>query len=233
MTFRIKDDYKVTMNEKASNMGETTPLEYARMNGLVLNYTCHSIPSDHFRELQKNVPFVPFDIRIFNQSVPTGSGVDLDVDRHITISRDTVTLLASIEKHCSLDEINSLVLPLLDDNNVRSMKLALPLLRSDNEMDCQNFARRDDFEIELEDIKLPLEVVDDGNNEGLIFPSRYIQLASDLIENLRKEKLMVLRKALQYLESTHKVTWDEADERSLWNQERNYQGVSPPVELLF
>jgi len=59
---------------------------------------------------------------------------------------------------------------------IKRAKLELPLIKTDHEMDCKNFARRDDFEIKLCDIKLPLEMVDEENNEGLAWPSRFASL---------------------------------------------------------
>ncbi|EHK98458.1 hypothetical protein M7I_5759 [Glarea lozoyensis 74030] len=107
----------------------------------------------------------------------------------------------------------------LTDTNVqrvRKLRIELPLLKSHLETDLRKFARRDGFEIDLKDIKLPLELVDESAGEGMTFPDRHHELGSKIIEDLKMEKLAVSREAISFLQRAIQSSWTREDEDELW-----------------
>ncbi|KAE9371387.1 hypothetical protein N431DRAFT_410045 [Stipitochalara longipes BDJ] len=102
-------------------------------------------------------------------------------------------------------------------------KLELPLLKTDHEADYKNFAKRDDFEIKLCDIKLPLETVIEENNEGLVWPSRFSCMGAEVLEKLKQEKISVSRDDMTCLQNALKHGWTEEDDRNLWKSEQRYK----------
>ncbi|RFU32900.1 hypothetical protein B7463_g3463, partial [Scytalidium lignicola] len=231
----LAHSYTPRMDELNGNTKDITPHEYALLNGLALNYLSSSVPSAHLRELQKNIPPTS-DNQDLDQVTITHPSISPDVDPYLTVSREVLTLLTSIEKaNCDPDNLDDFVLPLLEESIVRRSRIDSPLLRSDHEADYREFACKHDFEIDLADIKLPMEIVDEDKNEGLIWPSRYANLSFGIIEDLKEEKIIVMRDTLRYLQTTLKVVYNKEDGKSFWEGETRYQkchDLEPVTPLL-
>ncbi|KAG9247076.1 hypothetical protein BJ878DRAFT_415625 [Calycina marina] len=105
--------------------------------------------------------------------------------------------------------------------------LELPLLRSRNDIDRMKFACRDDFEIKLEDIKLPEEMVDGENGLGL--PAKLFDLGAGIIGELKKEKLEVSKEAMVVLGMALKDDWTTEDEKELWERSFNYKKLEKTI----
>ncbi|PVH82193.1 hypothetical protein DL98DRAFT_457219 [Cadophora sp. DSE1049] len=97
----------------------------------------------------------------------------------------------------------------------------LPLLRSDADTDCSNFASREGFEIKLRDVKLPLEDV--GEGEGFDWTKQYENLGTVILQDLKAEKISVTREAVAFLQACANVAWTEEDETQLWEKEQRYK----------
>jgi hypothetical protein len=200
------------------------PLHYARANGLARDHLADSLA---FTELAKLQTAVQHDLNDDSELRQFNFGSELKVEERVTISRDGASLLSSIVREEVAEASDSFVLPLLSTRSeIRRARLELPLLKTDHETDCMKFARRDDFEIKLQDIKLPMEMVDEENNEGLVWPSRLSALGSEILEELRQEKIGVSKDAMVHLQATLKHTWTEEDDKELWNSEQKYKRVS-------
>jgi len=203
---------------------EISPLEYARLNGLARDYLADQLV---FSELAKLQTAVQRDLTDDSDLQQLDFGNELKVEERITISKEGARLLSSIAQVETCEEIDALTLPLLKTRSIlKRAKLELPLLKTDHETDCKNFARREDFEIQLCDIKLPLEMVIEENNEGLVWPSKFSCLGAKVLEKLKQEKISVSKDDLVYLQSALKHGWTEEDDRDLWRSEQKYKRVS-------
>jgi hypothetical protein len=200
---------------------EPSPLQYARSNGLARDYMGDQLA---FSELVKLQTAVQHGLTDNNELHQFDFGSEVKVEERLKISREGALLLSSVSQE---DEaINALVLPMFKTRSItKKARLELPLLRTDHEKDCKNFARRDDFEIKLCDIKLPLEMVNEENNEGLVWPSKFSSLGEELVEQLKQEKISVSRDVLSYLQDVLTNDWTEEDDKSFWESEQRYKRV--------
>ena len=209
---------------------EPPALQYARSNGLARDHLADQLVFSELAKLQIAVQLsLADDIELHQFDF----GSELKVEERVTISREGAQLLVCITQEDATEAIDALVLPMLKTKNiVKRTRLELPLLKTDHETDCNNFARRDDFEIKLCDIKLPLEMVNEENNEGLVWPSRLSSLGVKVVEKLKQEKVSISRDDLKYLQDTLKNGWTEEDDKNLWKSEQKYRRVSYQI-LLF
>jgi hypothetical protein len=203
---------------------EPPPLQYARSNGLARDYM-----DDHlaFSELVRLQTAVQHGLTDDSELHQFDFGSEVKVEERLKISREGALLLSSVSQGDTAEAIDALVLPMFKTRSItKKARLELPLLRTDHENDCKNFARRDDFEIKLCDIKLPLEMVNEENNEGLVWPSKFSSLGEELVEQLKQEKISISRDVLSYLQDALKNDWTEEDDKSFWESEQRYKRVS-------
>lgn len=202
---------------------EPSPLEYARSNGLSRDYLAERLGFSDLEQLQHVVDAKQLDsshLRQFNL------GSEIRVEERLTISKDAALLLSSINREEASEDIDSLVVSMLDTRTLGwPPKLELSLLRSNHETDCREFASREGFEIKLQDVKLPLELVDDEKNEGLSWPSRFWDMGPETLQKLKAEKLAVSKDAFMFINDCLKDDWTEDDAKALWNDEQKYKKV--------
>jgi hypothetical protein len=203
---------------------EPPPLQYARSNGLARDHLADQLV---FSELVKLQTAVQHGLADDSELPQLYFGSELKVEERVTISREGAQLLSCIAHEDAAEAIDTLVFPMLKNRSiVRRNILELPLLKTDHETDCRNFARRDNFEIKLCDIKLPLEMVNEENNEGLVWPSRFSLVGTKVMEELKQEKMGVSRDILNYLQNALKNQWTEEDDENLWDSEQKYKRVN-------
>jgi hypothetical protein len=208
---------------------DLTPIQYARLNGLSCDYLAEPMPLSHIDKLRKDTHDGLTDdshLRQFNFEP------ELDTEERLSISKDAALLLASVAKEESVDWADSLVLSTLGSRDVKRMRVEEPFLKSDHKRDCKEFAKREGFEIKLKDVKLPSEIVNEENDEGLGWPSKFWSLGAEVMENLKQEKITVQRDTLVYLQNTLKATWTEEDGIGLWNRELKYKRVGENITSL-
>jgi len=212
----------MSTHSQSSHEEDLTPLEYARVHGLSLDYLADSASFPHILKLQQEIHNCLTDDSHLHQF---NFGTNFSTEERLEVSRDAASLLASLNQDETLEWIDSLVLPMLDVREIKKMRLELPLLSTDHESDCRAFARREGFEVKLEDVKLPMETVNDENNEGLMWPSRFLNLGAEIVEHLKHEKLEVSRDTLVYLQNILKNSWTEEDEKTVWDNKLKYKRV--------
>lgn len=174
---------------------EPSIIEYARFHGLIRHHLDpHPLqglttPKDFASQLDD--PPELFHISLENAKVP---------EEKLSVDANALSLLSTITE-------SSKPLPSLDDEDVglhphrrRRMKHELPLLRSDHELDMLSFASPivPDLEHEL----LPLETVDDEEDEGFAWPTRCYDLPDEWTKTARSEKLQISSDAFRYLQQT-------------------------------
>lgn len=202
---------------------EPPPLQYARSNGLARDHLADQLVFSELAKLQTAVQHGLTDDSELHQF---DFGSEVKVEERVTISKEGALLLSSVSQEDTAEAIDALVLPMFKTRSItKRARLELPLLRTDHETDCKNFARRDDFEIKLCDIKLPLEMVNEEDNEGLIWPSKFSSLGEELVEQLKQEKISVSKDIINYLQDALKNGWTEEDDKNLWESEQRYKRV--------
>ncbi len=214
---------------------ENTPHEYARKSGIVRDYRTF-LAEEELEDLQRNaetgisdhshLPQFDFGPEPKLQERPSGSSV---------ISKEAATLLAWVSHEVSEDDVKDIdatvLLMLRPVPSTNKLKLELPLLPTDHETDCRWFARRDNFEIKLQDVMLPLDVVDDEKCEGLTWPARYWNIGPETVERIEKEKLQTTREALSYIQQKSKCEWTAEDEKDLLASLQTYRRVSQYLQV--
>lgn len=108
----------------------------------------------------------------------------------------------------------------------RKLKIEEPLLRSDHTLDMQQFGGW--IIPDLANERLPLEKVNDEEDEGLVWPSKYDELRSSAANKSESEKLVVSKDILLYLNGV--LQQHEAETGPLGFGEATviYQRVPPP-----
>ena len=201
---------------------DLTPLQYARLHGLSRNHLSDTFAFTHIEALQAGILE-----GITDDSLPQFDlGVEPRLDERFTLSKEAARLLQAVAHQDTQGTIDALVLPMLGSSEVKITRVELPLLKTDHETDCKQFAQWDGFEIKLKDVKFPLEVVDDEKNEGVKFPSAYWHLGDGFMEELKKEKLEVSKNTMVFLKEALTNVWTKEDDEELCQAEMKYKRVS-------
>ncbi|PGH03489.1 hypothetical protein GX51_04064 [Blastomyces parvus] len=181
-----------------SSPSEPSILEYARFHDIARN----SIPDPILL-----VPPVIEDIDLSLCDISNHPSIGLeDIHREIQASTRekldanwaSAPLLSSIIK-LSIDErpidnhYEEIECP-IDPRRIRDMKLEAPILRTDHEMDMRAFRRR--ISLDFMEIDVPLEQLDDENDQSLKFPSRFWSQAEHVWHMAEGERLSCLKDGL-------------------------------------
>ncbi|KAK6579706.1 hypothetical protein PZA11_007942 [Diplocarpon coronariae] len=211
-----------------------TPLEYARQNGLSRDYLGEPLGFPELRELQCRADC---EVRDDNNLPSLDLGAEIQIEERLVCSKEAALLLSWVAHEAHVQEIEALVDAYCNTpSSIRKMKIDLPLLRTDHEADCRSFASRDGFEVKLGDVKFPLEAV--GGGEGFDWALKFANHGTELVKELKHEKLGVTRDAMTYLQEIPKTVWTEEDEKNLWDREQSYKRkavlgpVTPPLSPL-
>ncbi|OJD24747.1 hypothetical protein ACJ73_03888 [Blastomyces percursus] len=81
-----------------------------------------------------------------------------------------------------------------DSHRIRDMKMEAPVLRTDHEMDMRAFRRR--ISLDFTQIYVPLEHLDDENDESVNFPKSFWSQAEDLWHTAQGERLSCIKDGL-------------------------------------
>ena len=178
-------------------VSEPSIVEYARYYGLARDHQA----------------FHPFDsIPILDESLYSASIEEisprlddlLEVDtleknlltERMFVDADTAKLLASVTQPAKTPQRfdDDLEKPAM---RRKRLKHDLTLLHSDHESDMRELFQR--FEPNLQNEFLPFESLDEDEDEGLAWPSKYLDLPNEIWKRLTIEKLEIPVEALQYL----------------------------------
>ena len=178
-----------------SQDNEPSILEYARFYGLTRDHLeddplqqladFHADPLD----LEDNPDL--FSIREDTVKVPA---------ERLTFDEGAATFLSSVLALAHQPPPQSDVDDEIDIHRFQRMKLEVPLLRSDPEVDLMRF--KAPIIPDLEHEFLPLETVDEEADEGLTWPTWYDDLAREFERKIETEKLQVDKDALLFLQET-------------------------------
>ena len=172
---------------------EPSIIDYARFHGLTRDYLAEdplqniTAPPDFLSDLEDNENL--FQIRADCVKVP---------DERLTVDEDAASYLSSVfalaeEPPSRNDDIDE-----IDRHRFRRMKLEVPLLRSDPEIDLWRFTQQ--IVPDLGHEFLPLETVDQEADEGLDWPTKYHDLPEEYTRRIKEEKLEVTSDTLTFLQ---------------------------------
>lgn len=200
---------------------EISPLQYARQNGLSCDHLKEPMPRSCATIIEGIADGVTDDSHL-NQF----EFAEYNTDERLPLSKDAAILIAWATTPEKEELIRSIVQILLDSTQPKARYLELPVLMSDHETDCRQFARREGFEIKLADIRLPLELVDDEKGEGIIIPTKLWSHGTEIMEELKNEKISVTKETMTYLTNGLKLDWDRDVETEVRASIHKYQKVS-------
>jgi len=198
---------------------EPSGLEYARANSLSRNHITEPLPSFDTKFFIDKADFDFLDDRLLQQFQLY---FPIKPDR-LLLSRESAELISRTTKYEPVESFDDpFVLRSRRDLSWKTL-VELPLLRSVNEVDRRNFARRDAFEINMKDIKFPLEIME--GEDSLDLDPKLFTHGAKLIKELKKEKLAVSREAIVLLSSGLRDDWTPEDEKKLWESSYKYNKV--------
>ena len=177
-----------------SQEAEPSLIEYARFHGLSKDYLEHhplegiAPPLDFLSQLEDSPDLVhiePGDFKLPKERLTVDAGA-------ASLLAEVAALAKPVIRSDEDDGLNL--------HRFRNLKLELPLLRTDHELDMLRFAPQ--VVPDLEHEFLPYETVDEEADEGLTWPSRCHELPSLYWKKVESEKLQVSRDALQFLQQS-------------------------------
>lgn len=205
-----------------SSEEEPSAVEYARANGLSRNYLAEALGISDLQQLQSSLQDALSDSHLHQFNL----GPPLKVEERLNLSKDAATLLQSVMRGEVREDIDALVTSTPNaEKRRRPSKLELPLLRTDHATDCRSFGSREGFDIKLQDVKLPLELVDDEKNEGFIYPQRFWDIGPQILHKLKTEKLSATKETVKCIADSIAPAWSEEDAKALWDGELKYKRV--------
>jgi hypothetical protein len=198
---------------------ELSALEYARRYGLCKAYDSRKPQTGSLYLLIDDT----FDQNPWDSSEDSIANTVRGLTKErLSINKDVVLLLKTIHE---LRETPTRDLLMIDGRIERlGVKLELPLLRTDNELDLMNFgsAAIPDFG----DLNIPTEIVKEENDEGLQWPARYFAYPAQCDERVKGEKLAVSREVLIHLRDTIRDPYTPKDYEAIMAQSPKYKPVS-------
>lgn len=200
---------------------DISALEYARLNGLARNHLTDNLP---FLLLQKLQEAAEKSLTKDEHLVQFIFSPECDTNERLSVSKGAGRLLAWVMNAKSNQ--NHVTSSISRGLKIKMNYSELPLLRSDHDSDVTKFAQRDGFLLHLKDIRLPLEVFDTERDQGLEFSTALCTLGTDMLNELKKEKLVVTRESLQFIEKSIRSVHGEANGLYHWAPRAVQTGVS-------
>ncbi|OBT88292.1 hypothetical protein VE02_03427 [Pseudogymnoascus sp. 03VT05] len=219
----------------SSQEDEEDPIvEYARFHGLSIDPLQDPSPLSHIESLLHTYKNGVLDDSHLSQ---INYQPILPTDERLTIGKGAKILLAGANG-VFLDQniIDKITAAASVRPRRQKLKLELPLLKTDPDVDIEAFRQRQDPCISGENfIYEPLDIEKD---EGLQWPSRFANLPNSLTKDCSVEKITVTRDTMVYLQSVLKENWSKEDAKYLLASQYPYRRnpaldpVTPPLSPL-
>lgn len=208
----MSDDVDVDVNDNV----EPHIIDYARFYGLVQNH-CEPHPLQGLT--------LPENLGSFLEDPPELFHIDPSIvkvpEERLAIDAGAALLLSSIPESAK-HEIEDVG---IDRHRVRRMKIELPLLRSDHEIDLMRFVSP--IVPDLENEFLPLETLDIEEDEGVEWPSSYYALPDGFAKKSRSEKIEASKDDFLYLQQALKCHLEGGEHAAFEIDGSSYKRVSP------
>ena len=128
-----------------------------------------------------------------------GENLPVDLDEKLVTGKHEALLLNSIREPLE----DTLVFdeePQLNTHRFGKIKVELPLLKTDHESDMRIF--QEPVVPELANEHLPLEILDEEADEGLMWPTVYQELPEQFMLEAKKEQLDMTLDVMEYLQAS-------------------------------
>lgn len=217
-----------SQNFEDEDQGENSPLAYARARGLTQNILDQD-PRHSILRLPKSTASGPdLEDPPDVYQLPT----EFHVTERLVLDRHAAVVLGSAL--CTPEPVIDFEDPPKSRQSAKALRLELPLLSTDNELDVRRFQqrRRPDLQMHSGIVPLPVHI---GNDEGFGWPSEYKDLPRQLQNSTEKEKLEFPRDALRFLKDVLTDSSPARDEQPLigcaiqWSNCERFQPVTPPL----
>ncbi|ESZ92613.1 hypothetical protein SBOR_7030 [Sclerotinia borealis F-4128] len=220
-------------NDFSEDEDDPPVLEFARMVGIARDHQLDDTSVDVILSMKDNIDRT-FSNDLNHLHLPQFNiQAEFNVRERPFACKETARILTFLAQNESQDSINALIYPLLGSRDVKKMRVELPLLRSDHEFDVRGFARKDGFEVQPQDIKLPLELISVENNEGLEFPPEFYDLETETFETIADEKIEVKRSSMIYLHMALETALTSDDKQEIWDSVRTHPRVSSDTSIFY
>ena len=192
-------------------------------------YAClHGLTKDHLRPHPLDVLPGTDDVWQLLEDSPDLLHIDGEkgsvLTERFTVEPETASFLASLvpernEQNSKFDGDDSTKI-----RRFRDLKIELPLLRTDHSLDILSFQRQ--AQTDLYNEFLPLETLDEEDDEGLTWPSQPAQLSNETWKKATSEKFAIPCEILQYLqgvlqwhqEGGEYKTFEDADSEPIYQR---------------
>jgi hypothetical protein len=198
---------------------EPSVLEYAREAGICSDYT-KELPRLHdlgisFKNTFDQDPRDPFDDDLANAA--TAAAVQLTKQR-LSVTRDVALLLKEVmslrdavpDGDAGEDD---------DRRRVLELKMEMPVLSTDAEIDMLGFGRREELDVRDLRTRLPSEDVDEENDEGFGWPVEYFAYPAQYDRKIKGEKLAVTKGDLSLLQGAVRDEYTIEDYRVIMEED--------------
>jgi hypothetical protein len=203
---------------------EPSPLEYARHHGLCRDFSREQLDIKSF--LPPSVDQLSLDLDDSLESAITNPADELIKER-LAVTKDAALLLKTV---LSLQEraVENEQSPRPWKRDI-NLKQEVPILRTDPELDLQNFGNP--CVPSFTDMHLPLESVDEEKDEGLGWSSKYFDYPSLCFERAKGEKFPVSKDVLRFLQDAVRDDWKPEDFENNMKESLSYSRVSVTIYL--
>lgn len=206
----------------SSQEDEEEPIvEYARCHGLSIDPLQDPPPLSHIKSLlytyKKDASDDSHLPQIKYQPIP-------QIEESLEIYKDAELFLAGARglflDKSTIDKITTEASTVL---RRQKLKLELPLLKTDPDADLRAFKKRQIPCISGEN--LIYEPLDIEKDEGLQWPSRFLDLPNAILKECSREKITMTRDTMVYLQKALKDDWSTEDNENLIRSLSMYKRV--------
>ncbi|KAI9770541.1 MAG: hypothetical protein M1840_003131 [Geoglossum simile] len=204
-------------------------LDYARFHGLASDH--RAVPP----LLSSSIPSPPQDSSLQladPQEAPHLEQLAAFPTREkLFLDREAATLLSTCMWNVTHELTREELSVFAGNRQGKGLRVELPLLRTDHELDMRSFGRQVGTD-SLSD-NIPLEVINEQNDEGISWPLASLDLPRKFNRKLRNEKLEVSKDAILYLQSIIRGEDCTEDEwvtiRGDFGCHRRLEPITPPL----
>lgn len=194
-------------------VAEQSVLEYAREQGICVDYTTE-LPRlvDICISLKDTIdqdPRDPLDDDLANAVAAANQLLKKRVA--LPVNKETAHFLKT--SRMITDSLNSGALAAESLQRVRALKQELPVLQTDAELDMLTFGRKVELDFMDLQMQLPSEKLDEENDEGFGWPTKYAAYPALCDAKVKSEKLTVKMEAMHLLQSVMRDDYSPEDDR--------------------
>ncbi|KAJ6191864.1 hypothetical protein J3E72DRAFT_413390 [Bipolaris maydis] len=214
--------------DQPSSQDELCPLEYARAQGLCIDYTTEPLPFPKLDVLSTTA----LDESLFSLSESSTTDIASTLTKErLTVKRDAVLLLKTIYAYQEEPSVSRFQ----TDNRkcILDLKPELPVLQSDHDIDMMNFGSV--VPPDFRNLNIPSELVNEQNEDGFEWPTVYHTYPAQCDAQAKTEKLAVSRSTLLHLQEAIRDAYVPEDsevlkaEDKIYNRDLTIRPITPPL----